>query len=63
VLRYYIKHIKREVIVELESIGSYILLTFILGFFGIALLSNFFFPFFMDENEKLNKEYKDIPLD
>jgi hypothetical protein len=48
---------------ELESIGSYILLTFILGFFGIALLSNFFFPFFMDENEKLNKEYKDIPLD
>jgi len=27
------------------------------------LLSNFFFPFFMDENEKLNKEYKDIPLD
>lgn len=48
---------------ELESIGSYILLTFILGFFSIGLLSNFFFPFFMNENEKINKEYKDIPLD
>jgi hypothetical protein len=48
---------------ELESIGSYILLTFILGFFSIGLLSNFFFPFFMDANDKINKEYKDIPLD
>jgi len=48
---------------ELESIGSYILLAFILGFFSIALLSNFFFPFFMDANDKINKEYKDIPLD
>ena len=35
---------------ELESIGSYILLTFILGFFSIGLLSNFFFPFFMNES-------------
>jgi hypothetical protein len=63
VLIYYNKHIKREVMMELESIGSYIILTFILGFFSIGLLSNFFFPFFMNENEKINKEYKDIPLD
>jgi hypothetical protein len=41
---------------ELESIASYIVLTFILGFFTIGLLSNFFFPFFMEENDKLNKD-------
>ena len=48
---------------ELESITSYIILSSILIVFGIALLSNFFFPFFMDANDKLNEEYKDIPLD
>ena len=41
---------------ELESITSYIVLTSILGFFTIGLLSNFFFPLFMEANDKLNKE-------
>jgi|GEM_PF-6683483 hypothetical protein len=43
---------------ELESITSYIIFSSILTVFSISLLSIFFFPFFMDANEKLNKEYK-----
>jgi hypothetical protein len=46
---------------ELESITSYVILSSILIVFSIGLLSIFFFPFFMDANEKLNEEYKDIP--
>lgn len=41
---------------ELGSIASYIVLTGILGFFTIGLLSNFFFPLFMEENDKLNRD-------
>ena len=48
---------------ELESVTSYIVLSSILIVFSIGLLSTVLFPFFMDANEKLNKEYKDIPLD
>ena len=53
----YIK--KSEVNMELESITSYIVLTSILGFFTIGLLSNFFFPLFMEENDKLNNDSLD----
>jgi hypothetical protein len=42
----------------LESVTSYIIFSSILVFFSISLLSIFFFPLFMDANEKLNKEYK-----
>ena len=48
---------------ELESVTSYIVLSSILIVFSIGLLSTVLFPFFMDANENLNKEYKDIPLD
>jgi len=41
---------------ELGSIASYILLVIVLGVFVVGLLSNFFFPFFMKENDKLNEE-------
>jgi len=41
---------------ELESIASYIVLTGILGFFTIGLLSNLLFPLFMEENDKLNRD-------
>ena len=40
---------------ELGSIASYILLVIVLGVFVVGLLSNFFFPFFMEANDKLNK--------
>tara|TARA_B100000809_G_scaffold153630_1_gene151018 strand:+ start:252 stop:440 length:189 start_codon:yes stop_codon:yes gene_type:complete len=40
---------------ELGSIFSYVLLVTICVFFTIGLLSNFFFPFFMEANDKLNK--------
>ena len=50
----YIK--KSEIGMELESIASYIVLTGILGFFTIGLLSNFLFPLFMEENDKLNRD-------
>ena len=41
---------------ELGSITSYVLLVIVLGFFVVGLLSNFFFSFFMEANDKLNKE-------
>jgi O-antigen/teichoic acid export membrane protein len=41
---------------ELGSILSYVLLIMILGVFVVGLLSNFFFPFFMEENDELNKK-------
>ena len=41
---------------ELGSIFSYVVLVTVLGFFIIGLLSNFFFPVFMEANDKLNKE-------
>jgi hypothetical protein len=43
---------------ELGSIFSYVVLVTVLGFFIIGLLSNFFFPVFVEANDKLNK---DIP--
>jgi|TARA_B110000037_G_scaffold195843_1_gene232509 hypothetical protein len=46
---------------ELESVTSYIVLSSILIVFSIGLLSTVLFPLFMDANEKINKEYKDIP--
>ena len=41
---------------ELGSIASYVLLVIVLGVFTVGLLSNFFFPLFMEENDKLNEE-------
>jgi hypothetical protein len=41
---------------ELGSIFSYVILVTLLGFFTIGLLSNFFFPVFMEANDELNKE-------
>ena len=45
---------------ELGSIASYVVLTIVVGFFVIGLLSNVFFLAFVEENDKLNRE---IPLD
>ena len=42
---------------ELGSIFSYVILVTLLGFFTIGLLSNFFFPVFMEANDELNKKF------
>jgi hypothetical protein len=41
---------------DLGSIASYVILTIVIGFFTIGLLSSVFFLGFIEENDKLNKE-------
>lgn len=45
---------------DLGTVASYFVLTTVLGFFAVGLLSSVFFLAFVEENDKLNRE---IPLD
>jgi len=41
---------------DIGSVASNIVLTIVVGFFAIGLLSNVLFLAFVEENDKLNKE-------
>ena len=45
---------------DLGTVASYFILTIVVGFFTIGLLSSVLFLAFTEENDKLNRE---IPLD